>query len=60
MNADLLENGVIERPEDSVPHGGCISPLLTNLYVNEVAGQLVKRGTPAVTVETIISGTLCR
>lgn len=32
MNAGMLENGVIESPEDGVPHGGCISPLQTNLH----------------------------
>ena len=36
MNAGVLENGVIGRPEDGVPQGGYISPLLSNFYLHEV------------------------
>ena len=36
MNAGILENGVLSHPEEGVPQGGSISPMLSNLYRHEV------------------------
>ena len=36
MKAGVMEDGVIASPKDGVPQGGCISPLLSNLYLHEV------------------------
>lgn len=36
MNAGVLENGVLSHPEEGVPQGGSISPMLSNLYLHEV------------------------
>lgn len=36
LNAGVLEDGVWEMSEAGVPQGGVISPLLSNLYLNEL------------------------
>ena len=36
LNAGVLEDGRVERPETGSPQGGVISPLLANIYLHEV------------------------
>ncbi len=36
LNAGVLEDGRVHRPESGTPQGGVISPLLANVYLHEV------------------------
>src|SRR5262249_39686025 len=36
LNAGVLAEDVLERPEQGTPQGGVISPLLANIYLHEV------------------------
>lgn len=36
LNAGILEDGALTRPEEGTPQGGVISPLLANIYLHEV------------------------
>jgi group II intron reverse transcriptase/maturase len=36
LNAGVMEEGTVRRPETGTPQGGVISPLLANIYLHEV------------------------
>lgn len=36
LKAGVLEDGEITRNEDGLPQGGCISPVLANIYLHYV------------------------
>lgn len=44
LKAGVMINGVAKSTEDGVPQGGNLSPLLSNIMLNELDKELVKRG----------------
>ena len=44
LNAGVLVNGVFERTEIGMPQGGPLSPLLSNIMLNELDKELERRG----------------
>ena len=44
MNAGVIANGLFERTEVGVPQGGPLSPLLSNVMLNELDKELERRG----------------
>ena len=43
MQAGVMEDGVLSRPERGSPQGGVISPLLSNIYLHEVLDRWFER-----------------
>jgi len=43
LNAGVMEDGVIEYPEAGTPQGGCVSPILANIYLHEVLDEWFTR-----------------
>jgi RNA-directed DNA polymerase len=44
LNAGVMENGLTKPTEKGVPQGGNLSPLLSNIMLNELDQELEKRG----------------
>ena len=44
LNAGVVQNGMFERTEVGVPQGGPLSPLLSNIMLNELDKELSRRG----------------
>ena len=44
MNAGVLENGKFVETKIGVPQGGNLSPLLSNIMLNELDKELERRG----------------
>ena len=44
LQAGVLVNGVFEKTEKGTPQGGNISPILSNIMLNELEKELEKRG----------------
>lgn len=44
LNAGILENGLVSPSTEGVPQGGPLSPLLSNLLLDELDKELEKRG----------------
>jgi group II intron reverse transcriptase/maturase len=44
LNAGVVQNGLLERTEVGVPQGGPLSPLLSNIMLNELDKELERRG----------------
>lgn len=44
LHAGVLVNGVFEKTEKGTPQGGNISPILSNIMLNELDKELEKRG----------------
>ena len=55
LNAGVMEDGAIQYPQAGTPQGGCVSPVLANIYLHEVldkwfAQQVVPRLTGRATL----------
>jgi RNA-directed DNA polymerase len=44
LNAGVLENGLVSPTDEGTPQGGPLSPLLSNLVLDELDRELEKRG----------------
>jgi len=44
LNAGIMENGLVTIPEEGTPQGGPLSPLLSNIVLDEFDRELEKRG----------------
>ena len=44
LNAGVIRQGMFERSEQGVPQGGPLSPLLSNVMLNELDKELERRG----------------
>ena len=44
LNAGVINKGLFEQTEEGVPQGGPLSPLLSNIMLNELDKELEKRG----------------
>jgi group II intron reverse transcriptase/maturase len=44
LNAGVAQNGLFERTEIGVPQGGNLSPILSNIMLNELDKELERRG----------------
>ena len=44
LNAGVIANGIFERTEIGMPQGGPLSPLLSNIMLNELDKELENRG----------------
>ena len=44
LNAGVIANGMFERTEVGMPQGGPLSPLLSNIMLNELDKELTRRG----------------
>ena len=44
LNSGVLEDGLVKTVEEGTPQGGPLSPLLSNLFLDELDRELEKRG----------------
>jgi RNA-directed DNA polymerase len=44
LNAGVMENGLVSPTDEGAPQGGPLSPLLSNLVLDELDRELAKRG----------------
>ena len=48
LKAGVMENGVVVETEMGSPQGGPLSPLLSNVYLNEFDWEYARRGVPEI------------
>lgn len=44
LNAGVISKGVLQKSEVGMPQGGPLSPLLSNIMLNELDKELTRRG----------------
>lgn len=44
LNAGIMENGLVSQRDEGTPQGGPLSPLLSNIVLDELDRELTKRG----------------
>ena len=44
LNAGVMENGLVRPTDEGTPQGGPLSPLLSNLVLDELDQELIRRG----------------
>jgi len=44
LNAGVMENGLVQPTEEGTPQGGPLSPLLSNIVLDELDRELERRG----------------
>lgn len=44
LNAGIMEDGLVSYPEEGTPQGGPLSPLLSNIVLDELDKELERRG----------------
>lgn len=44
LNAGVMENGIVTTPDEGTPQGGPLSPLLSNIVLDDLDRELEKRG----------------
>ena len=44
LNAGVISRGIFEKTETGMPQGGPLSPLLSNIMLNELDNELARRG----------------
>ena len=48
LKGGVMENGVVMETEEGSPQGGNLSPLLSNIYLNEFDQEFLNRGVPCI------------
>ena len=44
LKAGVMEEGLVHATDEGVPQGGCISPILSNIYLDKLDKELESRG----------------
>lgn len=44
LKAGVMEDGVVSDTDEGVPQGGCVSPILANIYLDKLDKELESRG----------------
>ena len=44
LKAGVMEEGLVHASDEGVPQGGCISPILSNIYLDKLDKELESRG----------------
>lgn len=55
LTADLLQDGLVEQRQKGTPQGGPLSPLLSNIVLDELDKELEKRGHRFVVTRTTVT-----
>lgn len=48
LKSGVMENGVVAETKEGSPQGGNLSPLLANVYLNELDWEFSRRGVPCI------------